>query len=174
MGEEYIAVRFEGNGSKKWNGQEWDGIDADVPKKTVVRLGEYTEDGYEKAQVIWPGKSGKPQGTLWHCVILPDEAGADDVAVGSWEAELQLYEEEVEFAATSPAKLARLSSARAARRPKRTTSDIPRYQAETWNTKNKRKHNRQRRKIRGRGRRCKIGGYIIIMFLYMGGARRKH
>ena len=35
----YICVRFVGNGSKRWDGRE-----VEVPRKTVVRLGEWIEE----------------------------------------------------------------------------------------------------------------------------------
>ena len=49
-GMEYVGVRFEGNGSKKWDGKE-----TEVPAKTLVSLGEYTVEGLEKAEVHWEG-----------------------------------------------------------------------------------------------------------------------
>ena len=39
------AVRFEGNGSKRWDGREYE-----VPGRTVVRLGRLTEEGLEEAE----------------------------------------------------------------------------------------------------------------------------
>ena len=50
MENTYVAVRFENNSSK------WDGKEAEVPGRTVVRLGRRGEDGLEKAEVSWPGK----------------------------------------------------------------------------------------------------------------------
>ena len=61
---EYIAVKFEGNGSRKWDGKE-----SEVPRKTVERLGKKTGEGLEQAEVHWPGK-GKGKGKVWKCVIL--------------------------------------------------------------------------------------------------------
>lgn len=54
-GEEYISVRLEANGSKKWVGKE-----VEVPGKTVVRLGEWMEEGLKQAHGNWLGK-GKSQ-----------------------------------------------------------------------------------------------------------------
>ena len=69
MQASYVAVRFEGNGSKKWDGREYE-----VPEKTVVRQGRWTGDGLEEAEVHWPGKGGKAKGgKIWKCVILPLE-----------------------------------------------------------------------------------------------------
>ena len=68
---DYVAVRFEGNGSRKWDGRE-----IEVPEKTVVRLGQRTAEGLEKAEVLWPGK-GKSKGKVWTCVMLPVEVDSD-------------------------------------------------------------------------------------------------
>ena len=35
------------------------GWEVEVPGKTVVRLGEWTGEGLERAEVHWPGKGGK-------------------------------------------------------------------------------------------------------------------
>ena len=76
MEVDYISVRFEDNDSKRWDGKE-----VEVPEKTVVRLGECTVEGLERAQVHWPGKGGKSGGKIWNCVVLPpvsSDPEADD------------------------------------------------------------------------------------------------
>ena len=57
MEVDYISVRFEDNHSKRWDGKE-----VEVPGKTVVRLGELTAEGLERAQVHRPGQGGNPEG----------------------------------------------------------------------------------------------------------------
>ena len=64
-GVEYVRVRFEGNGSMKWDGKE-----VDVPGETVVRLEEWKKEGLEQAHVNWPGK-GRFRGKTWNCLLLP-------------------------------------------------------------------------------------------------------
>ena len=66
--EEYVSVRFAGNGSKRWDEKE-----IEVPSKTVVRLGRWTAEGLEEAEVHWPGK-GKSKGKIWKCVMLPGDS----------------------------------------------------------------------------------------------------
>ena len=72
MEGDYISVRFENNASKRWDGKE-----VEVPRKTVVRLGEWTGEGLERAQVHWPGKGGKSKGKIWNCVVLTPDLEAD-------------------------------------------------------------------------------------------------
>ena len=68
MQASYVAVQFEGNGSNKWDGREYE-----VPE-AVVRQGRWTGDGLEEAEVHWPGKGGKAKGgKIWKCVMLPLE-----------------------------------------------------------------------------------------------------
>ena len=46
--------------------------------KTVVRLGKWTAEGLERAQVHWPGKEGgKSRGKIWNCMVLPPSATSD-------------------------------------------------------------------------------------------------
>ena len=66
--EEYVSVRFAGNGSKRWDEKE-----IEVPSKTVVRLGRWTAEGLEEAEVHWPVK-GKSKGKIWKCVMLPGDS----------------------------------------------------------------------------------------------------
>ena len=42
----------------------------------MVRLGEWTVDGLERAQVHWSGKGGKSKGKIWNCVVLTPEPGS--------------------------------------------------------------------------------------------------
>ena len=93
---EYVGVRFEGNGSKKWDGKE-----VEVAGKTVVRLVEWTEEGLERAKVHWPGKGGKAnKGKGWKCVVLLPESQS--------EAEVESAEETADAApgSTSPTSAA--------------------------------------------------------------------
>ena len=62
MEVDYISVRFEDNDSKRWDGKE-----VEVPQKMVVRLGEWTVEWLERAQVHWPGKGGNPEGKMELC-----------------------------------------------------------------------------------------------------------
>ena len=68
MENTYVAVRFENNNSSKWDGKE-----AEVPGRTVVRLGRRGEDGLEKAEVSWPGKGKTGKAKVWRCVVLEGE-----------------------------------------------------------------------------------------------------
>ena len=63
-------MRFENNQSAKWDGKE-----AEVPGRTVVRLGWRGKDGLEKAEVHWPGKGRGKAGKVkvWRCVVLEGE-----------------------------------------------------------------------------------------------------
>ena len=63
----YLAVRFEKNNSVKWDGKE-----AEVPGRTVVRLRWRGADGLERAEVHWPGK-GKEKARVWRCAVLEVE-----------------------------------------------------------------------------------------------------
>ena len=72
---EYVSVKFDGNGSKKWDGKE-----VEVPGKTVVKLGEVTAEGLERAEVHWPGKGGETKDKVWKCVILPDPEDLEETA----------------------------------------------------------------------------------------------
>ena len=70
---EYVGMRFEGNGSKKWDGKE-----VEVARKTVVRLAEWTEEGLERAEVHWLGKGEKAnKGKVWKCVVLLPESQSE-------------------------------------------------------------------------------------------------
>ena len=63
----YLAVCFEKNNSVKWDGKE-----AEVPGRTVVRLGWRGADGLERVEVHWPGK-GKGKARVWRCAVLEAE-----------------------------------------------------------------------------------------------------
>ena len=64
-------MRFEGNGSKTWDGKE-----VDVPRETVVKLGEWTKEGLERAHINWAGK-GKSRGKTWNCLVLPADSESE-------------------------------------------------------------------------------------------------
>ena len=68
MENTHVAVRFENNNSSKWDGKE-----AEVPGRTVVRLGRRGEDRLEKAEVCWPGKGKTGKVKVWRCVVLEGE-----------------------------------------------------------------------------------------------------
>ena len=59
---EYIGVRFEGDGTKKWDGNE-----VELPGKTVVMLREWTEEGPERGR-FYPSITTR---YLIHTLSLP-------------------------------------------------------------------------------------------------------
>ena len=81
--EHYVALRFEGNNSK-----EWDGKEVEVPEKMADRLGEQTAEGLKRAHVHWPGKGGKSQGKTWHCVLVPPTADTSETVSALAEAQM--------------------------------------------------------------------------------------
>ena len=83
-GVEYVRVRFEGNGFKKWDGKE-----VDVLGETAVRLGEWTKEGLEQAHYNWPGKE-KSRRKTWNCLLLPadpeSEPDGEEAVSGHFES----------------------------------------------------------------------------------------
>lgn len=63
---DYVSVKFNGNSSKKLDGKE-----VKVPGKMVIKLGELTAEGLEKAEVHWPGKGGKLRRTCGGTLFYP-------------------------------------------------------------------------------------------------------
>ena len=60
----HVKVKFCNNKGSSWDEKD----EVEVPARTVHRLGQYSEQGLEKAQVFW----GKSKQEIWNCVILED------------------------------------------------------------------------------------------------------